>query len=66
MKKASPDRPHPIRATISPLLRVTARDIDRAWFAQPVFIFRAAERIGTNRQRVLAPRCLIHTPAELS
>ena len=35
-------------------------------FVQPVFIFNAAERIGTNRQRVLAPICLILVPAELS
>ena len=34
--------------------------------AQPVFIFSEAERIGTNRQRVLAPMCLIQIPAPLS
>ena len=57
----------PIRATMSPLLRLTASAQSAARrFAQPVFIFSAADRIGTNRHRVLAPTCLIHTPAALS
>jgi hypothetical protein len=66
MKDLAAGAARPIRATLSALLRITARRQSAARrFAQPVFI-SAADRIGTNRHRVLAPTCLFHTPAALS